>query len=131
MLIYKRKIYGFQCDIYGHLNNSYYLQIYEEARADALTSIGFPVKRLIELGIHIYLVRVEIDFIRGIPLEEDITVRSRIEKMDRLSGLWRQEIFDSRENLCNTALTRGVFVRNGKPARLNKETYTELLNLVK
>lgn len=130
MLIYKRRIYGFQCDIYGHLNNSYYLQIYEEARADALTGIGFPVKRLIELGIHIYLIRVEIDFIRGIPMEEDIIVRSRIEKMNRLSGFWRQEIYDSQDNLCNVALTRGVFVKNGKPLRLNKEIYSELLKLV-
>ncbi len=123
MFVYKRKIYGYLCDIYGHLNNSSYLQIYEEARSEALTEMSLPISKLIELDFQIYLTRVELIYKKGVPNDETITVKSQIHKMNRLRATWLQEIFDENGELCNRALVDGVYVKSGKPARIDKDLY--------
>ena len=123
MFIHKRKIYGFLCDIYGHLNNSSYLQIYEEARSEALIEMGFPISKLIELDFQIYLTRVELFYKKGIPNDEIITVKTSIAEMNRLKATWKQEIYDSKGELCNSAFIDGVYIKNGKPNRIDKDIY--------
>lgn len=125
MFEYKRKIFGFLCDIYGHLNNNNYLNLYEEARADALEKMGFSIKKLLEMNIHIYLTHIDLDFIKGVDLEDMITIKSTIFEMSRLSTTWKQKIFNSENELCNVAIVKGVFVKNGKPARISKELFQE------
>ncbi len=126
-MIYKRKIWGFECDIYGHLNNAKYLQIYEEARADALMQMKIPIKKLREMGISIYLTNVEMEFKNGIQLEENIIVKSNILKISRIVSIWKQEIFDSKNELCNVAIVKGAFIESGKPKRISKELLARFL----
>ena len=128
---YKRKIFGFECDIYGHLNNAKYLQIYEEARADALEQMEMPIRKLRELGISIYLTRIIMDFKKGIQLEEIIKIESSVIELNKISSLWKHEIFNSENQLCNTAIVKGVFVKDGKPSRLSKEIYEHFLKYKK
>lgn len=120
---YKRKIFGYECDIYGHLNNANYLHLYEEARADALEQMGLAVRELNKSGYHIYLTSIELTFKKGIPLEEIVTIKSSINEMNRVSTIWEQKIYNCKNELCNTAIVKGVFVKNGKPVRLPKEIY--------
>ena len=120
---YKRKIFGYECDIYGHLNNANYLHLYEEARADALEQMDMPIRKLNDMDYHIYITNIELTFKKGIPLEETITIKSSINEMNRVSAIWEQKIYNSKNELCNTALVKGVFVKNGKPVRLPKEIY--------
>jgi YbgC/YbaW family acyl-CoA thioester hydrolase len=123
MFVYKRKIYGYLCDIYGHLNNSSYLQIYEEARSEALIDMGLPISKLLESGFHIYLTKVELYYKSGVPNDEIISVKSSIIKMNRMRATWKQQIYDESGNLCNEAFVEGVFIKNGKPARIDKDIY--------
>ena len=122
---YKRRIFGYECDIYGHLNNANYLHLYEEARADALEQMGLAVRELNKSGYHIYLTSIELSFKRGIPLEETVTIKSSINEMNRVSTIWEQKIYNCKNELCNTATVKGVFVKNGKPVRLPKEIYKQ------
>ena len=92
ILEYKRKIFGYECDIYGHLNNANYLHLLEEARADALEQMQLPVRKLAEMGFHIYLTNIELSFIKGLPLESIVTIKSYIESGDRLQFTWKQEM---------------------------------------
>jgi len=123
MFNHKRKIYGYLCDIYGHLNNSSYLQIYEEARSEALIDMGLPIVKLIELDIQIYLTKVELVYKKAIPNDITITVKSSIVKLNRLRATWKQEIYDEDDELCNIALIDGVFISDGKPARISKDLF--------
>jgi len=43
MFNYSRRIFSYECDIYGHLNNAEYLKLFEEARSEALTEIGYSL----------------------------------------------------------------------------------------
>lgn len=120
---YRRTIFGYECDLYGHLNNANYLHLYEEARADALDQMGLPVRKLMEIGIHVYIIRVEVDYIKGIPVEERVRINSEIEKLNKIKGIWKQEIFNSNGDLCSRARVTGVFIKNGKAVRLPEDIY--------
>ena len=118
---YERRIFGFECDIYGHLNNANYLKLYEEARADALEQMDLPIRKLRKMGIAIYLTKMDLDFKKGIELEEKILVKSEIIAINRLKSSWRQEIYNNENQLCNVLIVQAVFVKSGKPFRISKE----------
>ena len=124
---YKRKIFGYECDIYGHLNNANYLHLYEEARADALEQMNIPIRMIREMGFSIYVIHIEINFKKGIELEETVIIKSSISQISRLKAVWKQEIYNSKNELCNTALVTCVFVKAGKPCRISKELFEHFL----
>ena len=121
---YKRRIFGFECDIYGHLNNSNYLNLYEEARAIALEEMEVPIRESREKGISIYLIRIEMDFKKGVQLEDEIKIKSYVEKINRLKSVWIQEIYDSSNEICNQVKIEAVFIKDGKPARISKSLFS-------
>ena len=121
--IFKKRIYGYECDIYGHLNNANYLPLLEAARSEALQEMGMPIQKLLDMRWHIYILRFELDYIKAIQLEDIIEVKSRIVSMNKVKGDWIQEIFNSRGELCFKAHLTAVFAHNGKPARLILEIY--------
>ncbi|MDO9578647.1 MAG: thioesterase family protein [Candidatus Cloacimonadales bacterium] len=120
---YKRKIFGYECDIYGHLNNANYLHLFEEARADALEQMNMPVRKFVEFGYHIYITNIELSFIKGLPLESKVTIQSYIESSNRLQSTWIQEIYNEAGEICSRAVVKGAFVKDGKPTRLSKELF--------
>lgn len=125
-MVYARKIYGYECDIYGHLNNANYLHIYEEARAELLEELGMSISAFKEHDINIYLTRIEVQFVKSISLEEIIKVHTDISKTTRLRSIWEQEIHNEEDELCNKAIVEGVFVSGGKPIRLPRPLFDQL-----
>ncbi len=122
---YNRKIFGYECDIYGHLNNANYLHLYEEARADALEGMDMSIGKLNEEGIHIYLSEINLTFKVGLPVGEKVVIDTRMIKATRATSVWKQEIFNGAGELCNTAIVRGVFIKDGKPFRISKELFED------
>lgn len=120
---YTRRVYGYECDIYGHLNNANYLHILEEARADALEQMNTPIRWLKEQGFSIYVTRIELDYLRGIPLETQVTVKTSWIKSSRLRSVWMQEVYDDTNNLCARAVVHGAFIKDGRPARISPQLY--------
>jgi YbgC/YbaW family acyl-CoA thioester hydrolase len=78
---YRRKIFGYECDIYGHLNNANYLHLYEEARANALEEMDMSVGNLSEEGIHIYLSEITLNFKSGLPVGVKVTIDTRMQQL--------------------------------------------------
>jgi len=128
---YKRRIFGYECDVYGHMNNANYLHLYEEARADALEKMQIPVRDLANLGFHIYITNIELVFKLGLPLESIVTIKSHIEKANRLTSIWVQKIYNEQGEHCNTAIVKGAFVKEGKPTRLPKELFEYFKKYIK
>ena len=122
---YHRKIFGYECDVYGHLNNANYLHLYEEARSEALEDMGMSIGKLSEEGIHIYLTEINLTFKNGLPVGENVVIDTRMIKANRATSIWKQEIFNSAGELCNIAIVRGVFIKSGKPFRISKELFEE------
>lgn len=120
---FKKRIYGYECDIYGHLNNANYLPILEAARSEAMQDMGVTINRMLEQRWHIYILHFELDYIKAVQLEDIIEVKSRIVWMSRVKGQWIQEIYNSAGELCFTAKLIAVFAFEGKPARLAPQFY--------
>ncbi len=120
---FRKRIYGFECDIYGHLNNANYLQILESARSEALIDMNMPISRMLELNLQIFIRNFELDYIKAIQLEDIITVKSWYHEATRLKGHWIQQIFNSQGELCFEARMVGIFASEGKPQRLPMEVH--------
>ena len=118
---YKKKVYGYECDVYGHLNNANYLQIYEAARAEALIEMRMPIAKLKEMNVMLFLVKAEIEYKKGVELEAVVTVKSKIIENNRLKSLWQQEIFNPKGELCSRVIVTGAYVSDGKATRISKE----------
>ncbi len=129
-MIHKRKIYGFMCDIYGHLNNANYLYLYEEARAEGLEEIGIPIRLLNQREISIYLTEINLKFLKSVMLEDTVKIKSKIIKYNKLKSVWEQKMYNSNNELCNIATVTGVFVKNGKPFRIPNDIYDIIKNFV-
>lgn len=118
---FKKRIYGFECDIYGHLNNANYLTLLESARSEALQEMGMPIQKLLDIQWHMYILRFEMDYIKALQLEDVVEVRSKVTTLSRVKSTWQQEIYNSKGELCFKAIPTVVFAHNGKPARLIPE----------
>jgi len=123
LFIFKKKIYGYECDVYGHLNNANYLQVYEAARCEALVEMGLPLSTLKTEGIMMFIVRAELEYLKGVQLDEVITVKSRILSHNRLEANWHQEIYNPAGVLCGRGKLKLVYVKEHKPARISKELF--------
>jgi len=113
------------------MNNASYLQMLEAARSEALIGMNMSINTLRDKNIHIYLNRLEIDFKKGLKLEEQVTVKTWIEKGNRLRAIWMQEVFNSNDELCCRASIFGAFVKDGRPHRLSPEEYEIFVPFVK
>jgi YbgC/YbaW family acyl-CoA thioester hydrolase len=120
---FSKRIYGYECDIYGHLNNSNYLQLLEAARSEALQEMDMPIQKLLDMRWHLYILRFELDYIKSLQLEDRVEVRSKVLTLNKVKSSWQQEIYNSRGELCFRAVIWVVFAHNGKPARLIPQIY--------
>jgi len=118
MFEFKRKIYGYECDVYGHLNNSNYLQLLEAGRAEALNEMGIPVAKLLDWNISIFITNIDISYIKPLKIEHIAKVITKTSKITRVKGIWIQEIYNNDNILCTKAIVTGVFTSNGKPVRV-------------
>ncbi|MFA5245965.1 MAG: thioesterase family protein [Pedobacter sp.] len=121
---YRRRVFGYECDIYGHLNNANYLHLYEEARSVFLEDIDLPVRKLMSMDIAIYVRKVEMEFIKAVQLEANVLIKSWIVSGNRLRGSWQQEMLVDNV-LCSTITIEGVYAHDGKPRRLPPEIWAE------
>lgn len=123
MFEFKRKIYGYECDVYGHLNNSNYLQLLEAARAEALIEMEIPVAKLLEWNISIFVTHIDISYIKPLKIEQVARVLTITNKITKVKGVWIQEVYNENNELCAKAIVTGVFTTEGKPVRVGKELF--------
>lgn len=126
---FNRRVYGYECDMYGHMNNAHYFHLLEAARTEAMMDIQMPMDLLQKLGWHVYIHRYEVEYKAPLMLDEIGTVKSRIVEMNRARSKWLQEVFNTKGVLCFTAFVYVVHVRDGKPARVPDEIWTHFLRL--
>lgn len=127
---FHKKIYGYECDIYGHLNNANYLHLLESARSEALQDMKMPLVRLRELGIQLFVYRFELDYLKPLELEEVAVVKSSFFEMNPLKGRWQQEVFNHLGEKCLNAVLTVVFAAEGRAKRLPKEVYEQFKQFI-
>lgn len=127
---FNKKIYGYECDIYGHMNNANYLMMLEAARSDALTEMDMPIAMLMKMNIQLFVLRYELDYIKALELEDTVTIKSWFYEINRLKGFWKQEVYDSAGDLCFVANFTVVHASEGKAKRLSPKVFEHLLRFL-
>ncbi|MDD2228365.1 MAG: acyl-CoA thioesterase [Candidatus Cloacimonetes bacterium] len=122
---YTKRIYGFECDIYGHLNNANYLQLLEAARSEASVEMKLPISTLKERNIQLFVYRFEIDYLKAVDVDEIATVKSYFFEISRIKGKWQQNVYNHNGELCLKAILTAVFASDGKAARLPMDVYEQ------
>ena len=85
------EVRSYELDSFGHANHAVFLNWLEYGRFGALDRAGFPYHAIIARGWGIYVVRLEIDYLREARLGERLLVRTWADGYRRTSMVLAQQ----------------------------------------
>ena len=122
------KVRSYELDSYGHVNHAVYLNYFEKARFDTLDSYGITRRKMLDNGLKIYVVRLEIDYLSQVFFEDTLQIKTVLEKLKRTSLTFCQEARtesserDGKSVLVAKARVVAVWVsKDGSPCRMPTE----------
>ncbi|VVM05701.1 acyl-CoA thioesterase [Methylacidimicrobium tartarophylax] len=78
------KVYYFDTDAAGVVHNVAYLRLIEVARSELAETLGWSLQEMGRTGLVPVLVRTEIDYLRPARLGEDLSIESRLTRLERV-----------------------------------------------
>jgi acyl-CoA thioester hydrolase len=114
--------YG-ETDRMGYAYYGYYPFYYEQGRTDLLRQFGLSYSEMEDNGIMLPVAEMHIEYIAPTYYDELVTVRTSVIKKPAAKIEFVYEIFNSKNELINKAITILVFVKkeNRKPCRPPKD----------
>ena len=97
-------------DQMGYVYYGYYANYYEEARSEAIRSLGFPYKKMEEAGIMLPVTRMNVKYIGPALYDERITIRTIIDELPDRFIRFRYEIYNEAGKLINEGETQLAFI---------------------
>jgi len=94
----KYKVRDYECDLQGVVNNAVYQNYLEHARHEYLHNLGIDFAALTEAGIHLVVVRVELDYRSSLRPNDEFTVTTHMERGSKVRFVFYQEIIRSSDN---------------------------------
>jgi acyl-CoA thioester hydrolase len=88
----RRVVQRYELDPAAHVNNAVYLNWIEQSAFDALRRIGWPDHRLREIGLGIYQVAHDIEYLQSARNGDPIVVISQPVELARVRGAWMHEV---------------------------------------
>jgi thioesterase-3 len=88
---FSKKILGFHCDAYGHVNNARYLEFLEEARWSALETANL-IQLFKDLRLQFFLVNVNISFKKPLLPSQEIEIVTQLGEIKRKTMSFVQTI---------------------------------------
>ena len=111
----------YELDSFGHLNHATFLSYFEFARFEALRAAGFPPDRLLAGGIGVHVVRVEVDYLREVRIDQLLSISTAPAEIRNSSLTLVQEAIDAGDSGVVFARARVVLVwvgPSGRPTRI-------------
>lgn len=97
-------------DIFGHMNNATYLQIFEEARWDIITGNGFGLKEIMQKQQGPVILDVTLQFKKELRNRERITIRTWSSDYAGKVGKINQVMINEKgDECCRAIFTFGLF----------------------
>jgi acyl-CoA thioester hydrolase len=91
----KFKVRDYECDMQGIVNNGVYQNYLEHARHDFLLSKGINFAEMTSSGIHLVVVRAELDYRQSLQSNDEFVVCSNIQRVSKLRFAFLQDIYRS------------------------------------
>lgn len=119
------KVRDYECDLQGVVNNAVYQNYLEHARHDFLQERGVNFAAMTARGIHLIVIRAELDYRQSLKSGDEFTVCSNVQRQTKLRFEFLQDIFrNSDQRLVLQARIIGTSLNeNGRPfvaAELNQ-----------
>lgn len=118
------EVRSYELDSFGHANHAVFLNWLEYGRFQALAHAGFPYAEIVARGWGIYVVRIEVDYLREARLGERLLVRTWADGYRRTSMVLVQQIVREKEPSIEVARARVSAVWVGpdrRPLRVPEE----------
>ncbi|MHC4221495.1 MAG: acyl-CoA thioesterase [Planctomycetota bacterium] len=87
------KVRDYECDIQGVVNNSVYQNYLEHARHDFLLSRGINFAEMTSSGIHLVVVRAELDYRKSLKSNDEFEVCTNFHQVSKLRFAFLQDIY--------------------------------------
>ena len=128
---FKLKVYYEDTDAGGVVYYANYLKFMERARSDALKSLGFTNKLLIEEnGIYIIVKSCNINYIKPASLEDNLEIKSNIKKTTKTSFFMTQKVFKGNNLITESEIHLVTIDKKGKPVKIPERLKKELEKLI-
>jgi len=114
------EVRDYECDLQGIVNNSVYQHYLEHARHCYLRDKGVDFAELTARGIHLVVIRAELDYKQSLRPGDRFTVSVRMEKVGRIRWAFLQEIRRAPDDALMVAgrITGVGLNERGRPARI-------------
>ena len=128
---FKLKVYYEDTDAGGVVYYANYLKFMERARSDALESLGFTNKLLIEKnGTYIIVKSCKINYIKSASLEDDLEIKSNIKETTKTSFFMSQKVFKGNNQITDAEIHLVTIDNKGKPIKIPERLKEELEKLI-
>ncbi|MBF9000020.1 tol-pal system-associated acyl-CoA thioesterase [Vibrio nitrifigilis] len=105
-------VYYEDTDAGGVVYHSNYLKFFERARTEMLRQIGINQQSLLKQHIGFVVRHVDIDFLKGARLDEQLTVKSCVSQLKKASLTFCQELVNPKGDLLCKAIVKVACINN-------------------
>ena len=124
----KFKVYYEDTDSGGVVYYANYLKFLERARTDAITSLNFSNRNLIEeFGIYIIVKSCNLNFHKPAKLEDNLNIISKVLEVKNVSIRMKQNIFVNDSMIVEAEILLASVDEKGKPSKLPVEFKSQLI----
>lgn len=107
----------YECDLQGVVNNAVYMNYLEHARHEFLKSRGIDFAEVTASGIHLVIVKAEMEYKASLTSGDDFSIRTRFEQEGRLKIVFHQELFRCHDQMLmlKAKMTATALNERGRP----------------
>jgi len=111
------KVRDYELDMQGIVNNGVYFNYLEHARHEYLLAKGVDFAALTAQGIHLVVIRSELDYKNSLKSGDDFVVQVELERISKVKFGFRQKVIRlSDEKVCVEGLVIGTALNErGRP----------------
>ncbi|OGT51872.1 MAG: thioesterase [Gammaproteobacteria bacterium RIFCSPHIGHO2_12_FULL_42_13] len=96
-------------DMFNHVNNAVYLNLFEEARWDLITKGGYGIERIKATGLGPTILEIKLSFLKELHLHDRITIETKMLFYKNKIGKLAQRMLRNGEECCLAEFTIGLF----------------------
>lgn len=97
-------------DLFGHVSNDKYMQLYDLARWEIITELGYGYEWIKKHNICAVIIQANINFKKEIKLRDTITVYSKLETIEKnLIMRWKQVMIGQDKKVHSDVLYKTAF----------------------
>lgn len=87
-------------DIFGHMNNARYLELFEQARWDLITQRGYDLKKIQETGQGPVILEAHLRFMKELKQRDKIKISVECTEYNGKIGKLKQEMLNDKNEVC-------------------------------